>query len=362
MFTQEDLQELVEFASEAPPVVSLYLVVDPAAGTKEEHKLTLRGLLKEASAEASPSDIEAIERFFDFGYDWQSKAVALFSCQGKGFWRQFGLYVPAENRVHVGRRPYIKPLTNLRDRYGRYGVVLVDREGARLFQFEMGRLREATGTLGDEVKRHKQGGYAASRYQRRADEQAMQNLRQAADLTSKFLGQTPVSHLLIGGTADTVAQFQPLLPKALQGKVAGTLALDILASESEVQERTLQLIWEVEEQRAADLVERMVTTASKGGAATLGLGDTLMALQQHQVHVLVVDEGYEQPGYRCQACGYISADHSERCPICQGDMVEVDDAVETAVRRALELGAEVEVVRDNEALQKLGGIGALLRY
>lgn len=360
---QKDLQELVDFQSEEPPVVSLYLNVDPATGTKEGQRLTLRGFLKEASADgASPRDIEAIERYFDFAYDWQAKGVAIFTCMDKGFWRTYPLDVPTPNQVFVGRRPYLKPLTRLLDAYGRYGVILVDQEGARLFQFEMGRLREATGTLGEEVKRHKQGGFAAARFQRRADEQAAQNLRRAAELATEFFQASECSRLILGGTPQTVAQFQEFLPKALQARVVGTLPLDILASEVEVRDRTLDLIQEVDRAREAQLVEQMVTTAAKGGPAVLGLADTLMALQEHRVHILLVAEGYTQAGHRCRDCAYVGADYTPSCPICSGPMEEVEDAVDTAIRRAIDLGMEVEVVQDNPDLEQAGHIGAILRY
>jgi hypothetical protein len=43
-------------------------------------------------------------------------------------------------------------------------------------------------------------------------------------------------------------------------------------------------------------------------------------------------------------------------------MQHVDDAVEFAVKRVLELGGRVESVRDNPALVEAGSIAAVLRY
>jgi len=43
-------------------------------------------------------------------------------------------------------------------------------------------------------------------------------------------------------------------------------------------------------------------------------------------------------------------------------MTHVDDAVEYAVKRILELGGRVESVHNNPSLVKAGSIGALLRY
>ena len=43
-------------------------------------------------------------------------------------------------------------------------------------------------------------------------------------------------------------------------------------------------------------------------------------------------------------------------------MVGIDDAVEYAVKRMLQMGGQVESVRDNSELVEAGSIGALLRY
>ncbi|MDY7040431.1 MAG: Vms1/Ankzf1 family peptidyl-tRNA hydrolase, partial [Chloroflexota bacterium] len=186
MFTTDDLQELVEFRSTSGLVLSVYLNVDPTEHTTEEYRLILKSLLKEAVKDAAPEDIAEVEKYFDFEYDWQGKGVVVFSCQEDNFWRAYSLAVPVPNWVYIGARPYIKPLTEVLDDYSRYGVVLVDREGARLFLFEQGELQETSGTLGELPKRHKKGGRAAQKYQRWADEHAQRNLRDAAELTAKF--------------------------------------------------------------------------------------------------------------------------------------------------------------------------------
>jgi peptide chain release factor subunit 1 len=133
VFTERDLSELVEFRSDDTPVLSLYLNVDPTQQTTDQYKLTLRSMLKDVAGEATPVDIEAIERYFDFEYDWQGKGVVVFTCQAETFWRSYSLAVPVHNYTYVSHRPYIKPLTDVLDAYGRYCVILVDSEGSRMF-------------------------------------------------------------------------------------------------------------------------------------------------------------------------------------------------------------------------------------
>ncbi len=370
MFSEEDLQELVGFHSEESPVLSLYLDVDPTKHTTDEYKLVLRGLLKEATGQAWHKDISAVEKYFDHEYAWQGKGVAVFSCLKQDFWRAYPLAVPVENHVHIGERPYIKPLTDVLDAYGRYGVVLVDQEGARLFLFRLGELQETSGTIGEEVKRTKHGrgsaagrrGGVGARAGRKEEEIAQRNLREAAELTAKFCAGGRCSRIILGGTEQTVAQFQDMLPKELQEQVVGSFPAAMTASEAEVLDRSLEIIAEVEREREEELVESAITTAAKGGAGVIGLADTLGAMHEGRVHILLVDEGYKATGYRCQQCGYIAAQAKEKCPFCDGKVKQIDDAVDLIVREVIDQGGQVEVVRDSPDLKKAGHIAALLRY
>ncbi|MBC7249809.1 MAG: hypothetical protein H5T62_05935 [Anaerolineae bacterium] len=361
MFTTDDLQELVEFRSTETPVLSVYLNVDPSQHTTDEYRLILRGLLKQAGDKAAPEDISEVEKYFDFEYDWQGKGVVIFSCQEKNFWRAYPLAVPVPNLVYVAPRPYIKPLTEVLDDYSRYGVVLVDREGARLFLFEQGELRETAGTMGELPKRHKKGGWAAQKYQRWADEHAQRNLREAAELTAKFFSKGRCSRLILGGTDDNVAQFKAMLPKSLQNMVVGSFSIDTAAPEADVLDHSLEVIRRVEREQEKQLVGQLIA-AWKRGQGVVGLSDTLAAVQEQRVRILLTMRGYSEPGYRCVACRYLTLQERTACPLCGGEIQLTDDIVEHIVHRAMEQGVEVEVVRDSQELEEAGSIGAILRY
>lgn len=370
MISEKELQELVDFHAKSS-VLSLYLNVDPTQHTKDEYRLTLKSMLKGVANEASAEDLAEVERYFDFQYDWQGKGVVIFSCLEEDFWRAYPLAVPVENHIFVADSPYIKPLTDVLDEYDRYGVILVDREGARLFLFHQGELEEAEGTLGEEVKRTKRGGGSAAgrlggltaRASRHEEEIAQRNLREAAELAARFFEGGRCSRIILGGTDETLTQFQGMLPKELQEQVVGSISLDMTASEVEVLERSMEVIQEVDRRRKGELVEQLFTAAtSKGGHGALGLDDTLAAVQEGRAHILVVAEGYAAPGYGCQNCGYVAAHELEECPFCGGEVTQIEDAVNTIVRKAIESGMEVEVVKGDATLEEAGSIGAILRY
>jgi peptide chain release factor subunit 1 len=371
VFTEQDLNELVAFRSDLSSVLSLYLNVDPTQQTTDQYKLTLRSLLKEVADEAEQADVEAIERYFDFEYAWQGKSVAVFSCQADGFWRSYTLAVPVPSYVYVAHRPYIKPLTDVLDAYGRYGVILVDSGGARMFLFNLGELVEATGLLGEQVRRTKHGGASgvagmrggmATRAARREEAIVLRNLKEVAEATGIFCEENGCTRLVLGGTDSTISQFSELLPRALQDKVIGTFAVASGASVADVQARSMELIESVAERREGDLVDRLVGNWKRRSGAAVGLSDTLAALQEHRAALLLVSAGYAASGYRCRSCRYLMLAERDECPLCGGPTEGVEDLVETMTHRALEQGTEVEIVRGNATLEEAGSIGALLRY
>jgi peptide subunit release factor 1 (eRF1) len=106
----------------------------------------------------------------------------------------------------------------------------------------------------------------------------------------------------------------------------------------------------------------VVTAAAKGREGVVNLDRTLAAVNAGQVQTLIVSEGYRAPGYRCRGCGHLTAQALADCPFCGGTFAEIEDAVELAVRRVMEEGGDVEVVRDSPLLERAGRIGGQLRY
>jgi peptide subunit release factor 1 (eRF1) len=328
-------------------------------------------MLKSVADRAAHQDIEAVERYLDLEYDWQGKGIAIFSATD--FWRAYPLVFPVGNSVHVSPQPHIKPLADYFDAYDRYGVVLVDREGARLFLFNQGTLQDATGVLGEELRNHRRdatgrGGRSGTGpgqgkspgLDSRLERVTTRNLRDAVELTQAFYKAGKCERIILGGTDDNRARFLAMLPKALQNEVIGGLPIDMYASATDVLERTMDLIQESVAERKAALVQSLITAAHKD-LGSLGLADTLLAVQEQRVQTLVISEGFRAPGYLCTNCGYLTLREGGECAMCEGPVQELEDVVDHLVHRAI--GLEVEVVfAHDEALDKAGSIGALWRF
>lgn len=374
MLSERELQELLHYQP-SKPVLSVYLNTDPSQGNVETHKRHLRAMLKEIEA---PDDVNAVLRYFDFEHDWSGRSVAVFSCAADRFLRAFPLAVATRSRVRLADRPYVKPLADLLDSYGGYGVVLVDKQGARLFYFHLGELVETEGFLGQAVRHTKRGGGSQAAGRRggspaagwrggvagqtdHAEEVAGRNFREAAEIAARFFSERKVRRVVIGGTEENVAQFRAHLPKAWQSLVIGTVPLQMNASHNEVLERTLAIGEQAEHRREAALVEAIVTGAAKGQGAVMGLEDTLRAVGEGRVQSLVLRDGYRAPGYRCSQCGHLTSLSLEACLFCGGKVEQISDAVEAAVRTVMAGGGDVEVLH-TVGEPAFEHIGALLRY
>ena len=365
MFTDSVLRELLNYSS-PDPVLSVYMNTDMTEGTADALKLRLRTLLKEAHL---PKDEAAILKYFELEREWTGRSVAMFSCAAQNYFRAFPIAVPVRSRVFIGEQPYVKPLADLMDAYGGYGVALVDKQGARLFQFHLGELKEQEGILGEEVRRTKRGG-ASSLFgrlggiggkARHSEETIERNLKESAEFAARFFEENHVRRILIGGTEENVNQFKGYLPKTWQSLVIGTFPIGMTARPDEVQKKALDIGQQAERRREMRLVEKMITSAAKGADGVVRLDDTLSAVHDGRVQTLIVREGYRAEGFQCQGCGYITTQNLTACPFCGKSFLQIKDAVEMAVRKVMKDGGDVEVVYENPKLEEIG-IGGVLRY
>ncbi len=366
MLKDSDLKELLQFTPGAP-VLSIYLNLDPSLGNAEAQKLHLRSLLKPVNR---PADVAAVEHYISREFDWSGRSIVIFSCAEKDFLRAYPLAVPVMDMVRVSDRPVVKPLANLWDNYSGYGVALVDKQGVRLFFFHMGELSEQEGMLGEEVKHVKRGGASTfpgrlggtAGRTRHEPEKVERNMKDAVEFAVNFFEQKHVRRILIGGTDENVAAWRALLPRHLQSLVMGEFSMPMTASQGEVLSRALKLGMEAEVEHEARQVNEIIDLAAKGGAGVIGLEKTLEAIQRELVRRLVVLPNFRSRGFICDSCGRLTVHPTETCPTCGEKLAPTTDVVEYAVSGALRNGADVQVVHDNPALEKAGGIGALLRF
>lgn len=368
MLSHNDLQQLASY--QGSNVLSLYINVDPKQHTTDEYRLALRHLLESANGQAAAEDIARIEAFFEREYDWSGRGVALFSAQRSDWWRAYALPLPVPNRVHVGSKPYLAPLMSLWDTFGSYGVALIDRLGVKLMHFQMGEVIAFEGVMGEDVRTVKSGrgssvvgqrGGTDGHSARRVAEAVRRNVKESAAAAATFFATHACTQIVIGGADEVAHEFIAALPAPWPDRVAGTFPAAIDIPDNDLRDITLSLLDEATRRREHELADRVITAAAKGSNGVVRLDDTLSAAHDGRIQALLVSEGYEASGYRCRTCGYLTAQHLEKCPFCGGAFAHIPQAVEAMMEQVVAQNGKVKVIEDHAKLKE-AGVAALLRY
>ena len=366
MFTENDLRELLEFKTEHQ-VLSVYLNTDPTLGSADAYRPRLRGMLKDVEL---LEDVNKIEHYIDFEFDWSGKGVAIFSCFEEDVFRAYVFAVPLRDRVRYSERPYVKPLADLLDFYGGYGLAVVDKIDTQLFNFHLGEILESKEIVGESIRRTKRGGGSQAPGRRGGtagqtnytEEVVDRNIKDSAEMAARFFSEHNVRRVLIAGTEENVTAFRNHLPKAWQSLVVGSFPISKNATHAEIMGRALQVGQEAERHKQTKLIQTIITSEAKGRQGVINLEDTLNAVHDGRVQTLVIRDGYRAPGFRCQGCGYLTTEELSNCPFCNSSFEQISDAVELAVRRVMRDGGEVEVLHNIEEQKDFDQVGALLRY
>jgi peptide chain release factor subunit 1 len=375
LVTVADLEALAACHSDVYPVISLYLDVRPEERQRDKVRAKLKHLIDEArhlpattSTEerrrAFQQEVERLMAWFETEYDDTGRGLAIFTAQEHGLWRSFRLPVPTRDRLMIADRPYLRPLLTLIDEFERYMILLVDKQTARLFVVYLGEIEELTELMDELVPHSRAGGWSAEKNQRHHEIHVLWHVKHAVEATEQLWMRERCQWLLVGGTEEALADLRRHLPKALHERLAGEIAVSLKDNNDAILARALEVEQAIERRVEAERITALFDAALGHGPGVLGLDDTLEAIVERQVRILVMEEDFRQPGFECPHCQYLVAIEATHCPLCGTRLDPQLDIVERAVERSIDQKATIEVLRGEarQALVAHGHIGALLRY
>jgi Bacterial archaeo-eukaryotic release factor family 10 len=344
------LRALAEIEPGELPVLSVYLDMRPHA-TGESPALragtvVLRKRLREIEKTYLPrgpeldsirADAARIDGYLDDEYDVAADGLALFACDGRDVFETVETGAPFQDQVTVAPQPDLFQLARLVDDHETAVVAVVDSNTSRLFATRRGVLREVGGADQDPKyfrTRPMVGGLNQASYQRHNAGLRAQFARETAAELERLVDAEGASRVVLAG--DEVAI--PLLRDALSPRVADlvkdVLRLHIRAPLDTVAEEVEQVLAAAEAEDGQTTADVLVGSVRAGGLGVAGLDETRAALEHGQVDELLLDPA-----------------------------AELDEATRGELVRLAQLtSATVEVVEGHDGLQRLGGVGALLRY
>jgi peptide subunit release factor 1 (eRF1) len=375
LVTVAEMKALAAFHSDDYPVLSLYLDVRPEERQREKVRVKLKHLIDEARRHPAArstkerrrifqQESERLLSWFETEYDATGRGLAIFTALEKELWRSFRLPVPTHDRLIIADRPYLRPLLTLVDEFERYLVALVDKQTARLFIVYLGEIEEYTDLMDELVPHSREGGLSAEKNQRHHDMHVLWHVKHAAELTERLWMLEQCQWLLVGGTDEALAEFRDHLPKALRERLAGEVTVSVNDNHDVILARALEVEQAIEHRVEAERVKALFDATFGTKQGVLGLDDTLEAIVEQRVWILVMEDDFRQPGFECPNCHFMVTTLTAHCPLCDTRLEPQLDIVERAVERALDQKATIEVLRGEarQALAAHGHIGAILRY
>ena len=376
MITREILSDLMSFHPEHYLTTTLYLTID--GSPNPNYLIEVKDLIKQQQKEADQqalsaevrrsvnADFRKIREYVNHKFEKNGvKTLILFSCAGKKFWKVVTLNLPLRNELCVAPRPFVRPLTLLLEEYLRFLVILVERSKARLFEVYAGEIREYEDVLDDvpgKVKMGGFGGYEERRIERHIEDHVRRHFKRVAEVAFDLFKRHSHDALILLGSEQNTNEFHHYLHNTLHDRIACTEVEEFNVNPRDVLERVMRMERDIKSQEDRKILQRLFNQVHSGGLGIVGLDSTIRALQQGQVNFLVVQEGYEKDGYRCNECNGLSIRNGS-CDYCGGTTRSVDDIVEEAVQEAMQQGCQVKFITLAQSeLTGAGQIGAMLRF
>lgn len=333
------------------------------------------------------ADYEKIQAYLQQDLDPSAQGVCIVANSSKGVFEATGLAMPLPTQIKTGPAPSVYSLVRLIEDNPVYAVLLADQQDATLSFFAYGGVnREITAEATGYPRHQQQGGWSQRRYQMRAQERVEAFADDVAEETRKALDRLGVDMVIVAGNEVMTSALHSAFHETVQDCVVETIHMDMTASESDILEATLPIVTRVEREREEVYVQRLEDAIGMDARGAKGQADTLRALQNGQVDVLLMADTFEGDGwadYSMHAFGV--GDVPTQHPL-GGDASALAhiDLREEMVRLAVMTDAEVDIIHSDvpvtedeevrdaeegmpitEAANKLidlGGVGAMLRY
>lgn len=378
MLSASEISSLRGFVShDQHPVVSLYLNVDGSRyPTRADYETELSYLINQARKTATEkmglsrdqqsrldADLSSIGEYINLEFRRNGvRSLVIFACRAEGLWQISPLKIQMESNLFVDWKPQVAPLVETLAGYSHICLLLTSKETARIFSVYAGEINERTGILDQVLKHHEQGGWEQAKLQRRHGLQVRNHLKKACDATMDYFKKEQFDQMVIGVADELWPELERVLHPYLKERMLGRFPMDINASADELLARVTELEERKRQQEESDLLESLGPELSAGRIYVGGLDDVLAMLNQRRVDLLLVENGYAEPGKHCPTCKTLEFGE-EVCPVCGQEAEEISDVVEEAKELAVRQDATVMTVPPGHpAITRAGHIAARLRY
>ncbi len=347
----KDLSKIFDISSN-DTYISIYLNRYDSKKFLDKRIKACRSVLKDELLKNFDSTIKDVE---DILKKISNKNIAIFASHKHNFLRYTILPVEVKNILIVDSSPYIRPLARILDEWESFSLILINSNYAKIFSISLGEVDSTKSLSADIINKHKKGGCSQARFNRLRRGAINAFLIEVVESLQKSYDEK----IIIAGPGTIKKKFIDLLPKELNEKIVDVVDISI-EDEKELMKKSTYLISEREKIESTQAVQNLKDEILKDGLAVYGIKETLKAVKNGQVELLIIEKNYKQTGWICEKCQVVEIGAKKVCPYCRNKTSKVD-LLEEILEFAERTDAEIEFT-DDEEIKKLGHVGAILRY
>jgi peptide subunit release factor 1 (eRF1) len=376
MIRREDIRELADVYSEDGCALSFYS--QPSTPQNKSHKeevIQAKDLVREALREAEKNgknkcaraDLDRILKIAEELHGNQAHAKAIFACSAQGFWHEFELppQLPGSSLL-VNQRFHLRPLAAVLHTLTEACVAVVDRQRARLFQASQNEVSEREDFESPVPRRGRSDGFAgydAGHAERHVEHEVMHHFKAVAERLKELYDTGMCANLIVGCRDETWPELEPHLHSYVRQHLLGRFSIDTgNARLEQVREETARILSQTEANQRQELIREVLGEAQRNGRGVVGLRRVLQSLETGEVQTLLLGGKFRGAGIECTNCGHLDLHITDACPICGKPTRELSDLSDAIMRAAVRKGVDIVYVEDDPDLDKVGNIGALLRF
>lgn len=375
---RDELRQLA--AIESPDGCAISFYFQPATPPDRSHRhetILVKDLVRDAvknlertgNHARARADLERILGMADQIHNNHSRAKAIFACAEHGLWKEFDLPPNVgQTGIHVNNRFHLTPMTVAVVDMPQATIVLIDRENARILEFDADQLTQREAFHVELPRRGRSDGfrgYDGGHLERHVDNEAMRHFKTVAERLKELGASGQLPALLVGCRAEVWPEIEPHLHTYVREVLVGRLELDPTATDERIREEALDLLKERRRSQIEGAVREVLGEAQRNGRGSVGLHHVITSLERGEVQTLFIGTNFSASIVECKHCGHLDTRRVEKCAVCGHETREAEDAVRALIGHALKSGVEITYVENDEDAPEFeiaGNVAALLRF
>ncbi|MES0340882.1 MAG: hypothetical protein ABUK08_01055 [Candidatus Humimicrobiaceae bacterium] len=373
------LEEVYDYLSPGNHVVSAYLLVDGLRTSRKDYLTRLNSMIKEKKTSLDKSAdldrnqkkkvasaLDKVKVYLSEKFKSDSTRTVIIFASTDGFWKEIRLPFILRSRIVIDPKPYIQNLRAYLKNYKSYGILLIDREKAKIYSAYLNEIREYLAAfisdVPSRVNYRSQSVLREKKILSSHEEKLHHFFKIINDRTLELFRERKFDYLILAGRNKIISGFNNYLHSYLQLKYIGKIDAEPDSSINLIKSKAMEVINVFELKNKNKLIDDLIDEYNPNRLGVLGIDAVIKALIRDQIRILIYDRNFSHSGYVCRNCSYLSASPVESCPYCEGKLVFYNEIVDEIVENALDQGCEIVDLEGNERLKKAGSIGAVLRY